>query len=60
MKALSDWDWPGNIRELANFIERAVILTRGTFLSQSCAAPGNDAKFGLMKPRQTARASRVG
>jgi formate hydrogenlyase transcriptional activator len=29
MRALTEWDWPGNIRELANFIERAVILTRG-------------------------------
>ncbi len=32
MKALSEWEWPGNIRELANFIERAVILTRGRSL----------------------------
>ena len=29
MKALTKWDWPGNIRELENFIERAVILTKG-------------------------------
>ena len=29
MKALTRWPWPGNIRELENFIERAVILTRG-------------------------------
>jgi formate hydrogenlyase transcriptional activator len=29
MKTLSKWDWPGNIRELENFIERAVILTKG-------------------------------
>ncbi|MBV8673139.1 MAG: sigma 54-interacting transcriptional regulator [Acidobacteriaceae bacterium] len=35
MKALTAWDWPGNIRELENFIERAVILTRG----ESLAAP---------------------
>jgi formate hydrogenlyase transcriptional activator len=28
MKGLTAWDWPGNIRELENFIERAVILTR--------------------------------
>jgi formate hydrogenlyase transcriptional activator len=33
MRALSRWHWPGNIRELENFIERAVILTRGTVLN---------------------------
>jgi formate hydrogenlyase transcriptional activator len=32
MKGLSAWEWPGNIRELENFIERAVILTRGKSL----------------------------
>ena len=32
MKALTKWDWPGNIRELENFIERAVILTNGSAL----------------------------
>ena len=35
MKALTAWEWPGNIRELENFMERAVILTRG----ESLAAP---------------------
>ena len=30
MHVLTKWDWPRNVRELANFIERAVILTRGT------------------------------
>ncbi|MGA8061339.1 MAG: helix-turn-helix domain-containing protein, partial [Candidatus Sulfotelmatobacter sp.] len=29
MDRLTSYAWPGNIRELANFIERAVILTRG-------------------------------
>ena len=29
MEMLTDYPWKGNIRELANFIERAVILTRG-------------------------------
>ena len=32
MKGLVAWEWPGNIRELENFIERAVILTRGKAL----------------------------
>jgi PAS domain S-box-containing protein len=32
MEALSRWKWPGNIRELENFLERAVILTRGPVL----------------------------
>jgi formate hydrogenlyase transcriptional activator len=32
MKKLASWDWPGNIRELENFIERSVILTHGTAL----------------------------
>lgn len=29
MELLTNCSWRGNIRELANFIERAVILTRG-------------------------------
>jgi formate hydrogenlyase transcriptional activator len=32
MEALKRLPWPGNIRELQNFIERAVILTRGDIL----------------------------
>ena len=32
MSALSSYDWPGNIRELQNFIERSVILSVGTVL----------------------------
>jgi PAS domain S-box-containing protein len=32
MRALCRWPWPGNIRELENFLERAVILTRGSVL----------------------------
>jgi transcriptional regulator with GAF, ATPase, and Fis domain len=37
MKALKAWEWPGNIRELENFIERAVILTRGRALDAPLA-----------------------
>lgn len=32
MDALLQWHWPGNIRELENFIERSVILSDGTAL----------------------------
>jgi DNA-binding NtrC family response regulator len=33
MQALVNADWPGNIRELENFIERCVILTQGDELN---------------------------
>ena len=29
LEALTNYDWPGNIRELQNVIERSVILTNG-------------------------------
>jgi formate hydrogenlyase transcriptional activator len=32
IQKLTEWHWPGNIRELENFVERAVILTRGSSL----------------------------
>jgi DNA-binding NtrC family response regulator len=32
MQAFTRWHWPGNIRELENFIERSVILTEGKVL----------------------------
>lgn len=45
MKGLKQWEWPGNIRELENFIERAVILTRGKSLAvplSELRKPGTD------------------
>jgi formate hydrogenlyase transcriptional activator len=33
MEALVSADWPGNIRQLENFIERCVILTQGDELN---------------------------
>jgi formate hydrogenlyase transcriptional activator len=38
MEALTQHSWPGNIRELQNFIERSVILSPGSVLR----APLND------------------
>ena len=32
MKALTEWSWPGNIRELENLMERSVILSEGNAL----------------------------
>jgi len=37
MKGLTNLEWPGNIRELENFIERAVLLTRGRSLEAPLA-----------------------
>ncbi|MFZ0588909.1 MAG: sigma 54-interacting transcriptional regulator [Bryobacteraceae bacterium] len=37
MHALTAWEWPGNIRELENFVERSVILTRGKSLEAPLA-----------------------
>ncbi len=42
MKKLSRWHWPGNIRELENFIERSVILTRGLALQTPIAELGHN------------------
>jgi formate hydrogenlyase transcriptional activator len=33
VEAMMNWSWPGNIRELENFIERSVILSEGNRLS---------------------------
>jgi len=33
VEAMMHWSWPGNIRELENFIERSVILSEGNRLS---------------------------
>src|SRR6202451_2207107 len=44
MRKLSSWHWPGNIRELENFIERSVILTHGTALQAPIAELGNNSR----------------
>jgi formate hydrogenlyase transcriptional activator len=38
MEALTRYDWPGNIRELQNLIERAVILSTGSTLDVPVAS----------------------
>jgi formate hydrogenlyase transcriptional activator len=48
MDLLCRWSWPGNIRELQNVIERAVILSRGPVLTVSRA------EFEAMAPTTSA------
>jgi formate hydrogenlyase transcriptional activator len=43
MRALVSYSWPGNIRELENFIERSVILSRGPNLRAPLAEIRADA-----------------
>jgi len=52
-KGLTAWEWPGNIRELENFIERAVILTRGKSLEAPLSElrkQGMDAQTAVQTP----------
>lgn len=42
LDSLNKYHWPGNIRELKNVIERAVILTKGRRLRLDLAMPGNN------------------
>jgi formate hydrogenlyase transcriptional activator len=44
MRKLSSWHWPGNIRELENFIERSVILTHGTALQAPIGELSNNGR----------------
>jgi formate hydrogenlyase transcriptional activator len=46
MDALGNADWPGNIRELENFIERCVILTQGDELN----VPRAELKRAVTRP----------
>jgi formate hydrogenlyase transcriptional activator len=50
MKGLTAWEWPGNIRELENFIERAVIVSRGRSL---------DAPLGELRRTNTVELART-
>ena len=45
---MTEWTWPGNIRELQNFIERAVILSTGECL---------EVPLEELKPLRTGQAS---
>ena len=42
VKAMTNWTWPGNIRELENFIEKSVILSQGHSLQAPLAELRDD------------------
>jgi formate hydrogenlyase transcriptional activator len=59
METLARYSWPGNIRELQNVIERAVILTGGTVLDHTPIADLNIVKHDSpSSPRSLADAER--
>lgn len=39
LKALYDYNWPGNIRELENLVERCIILAEGEYIDSSLLPP---------------------
>jgi len=50
MVALTSFPWPGNIRELQNFIERSLILTSGNVLECPLASLRNAAETESLGP----------
>jgi DNA-binding NtrC family response regulator len=55
-RALASFPWPGNVRQLRNVIESAVILEKGNKLSASALALSLRCKGGLAQPRGTSAA----
>jgi len=53
MEALVRYHWPGNIRELQNVIERAVILSKGSMLNVSLAGLESDAPRATHAPAKS-------
>jgi PAS domain S-box-containing protein len=63
MEILVRWDWPGNIRELENFVERSVILTQGSVLqaplSELQAVADNGGDKGTLRDKERERILRA-
>jgi formate hydrogenlyase transcriptional activator len=60
MKKLSRWHWPGNIRELENFIERSVILSQGPALQVPVGELTNHAKIApVVTPTDSAQRDQI-
>ncbi len=65
MEMLVRWHWPGNIRELENFVERSVILTPGSVLQaplselHTTADQGNGGSGGSLRDQERERILRA-
>jgi PAS domain S-box-containing protein len=65
METLVRWEWPGNIRELENFMERSVILTPGSVLQaplselEAAAHPDNRESKDKVRDKEQDRILRV-
>jgi formate hydrogenlyase transcriptional activator len=60
MKKLASWHWPGNIRELENFIERSVILSPGSALQVPISELGGNGKTTpLEAPREDGEREKI-
>jgi PAS domain S-box-containing protein len=59
MEMLVRWDWPGNIRELENFVERSVILTPDSVLkspiSELTVPEDNEDKTASLRDKERER-----
>jgi PAS domain S-box-containing protein len=65
METLVRWEWPGNIRELENFMERSVILTPGSVLQaplselQTAVDAGNGGSKDNLRDKERERILRA-
>ncbi len=65
MEMLVRWDWPGNIRELENFVERSVILTPGSVLQaplselEPAVEEGNGGRRSTLRDKERERILRA-
>ncbi|MGI9327350.1 MAG: sigma-54 interaction domain-containing protein [Pseudomonadales bacterium] len=57
LQRLIDHDWPGNIRELKNVLERAVILSQGPRLALEVAFPESRSEGGAPSERKVPAAA---
>jgi transcriptional regulator with GAF, ATPase, and Fis domain len=59
ISTMRSYDWPGNIRELQNFVERSVILTSGNTLEAPLAEISRASRAAWEAPAPAARAAKT-